>query len=124
MATLQSHKELIVWQKSIELAILVYALTKQYPKEETYGVTSQMRRSSVSIASNIAEGRSRGTTKDFLQFLRIAYGSAMELETQLLIARRVISQDNGMLGKTESLLNEVLRMLNVMIRRISEKSRT
>lgn len=85
--TIHSHKNLIVWQKGIELTKQVYLITDKFPREEIYGITSQMRRSAVSIPSNTAEGRSRGTRKDFVQFLRIAMGSASELETQIEIAK-------------------------------------
>lgn len=115
MATeVHSHKDLVVWQKAMDLVILVYRYTKDLPDSEKYGLISQMRRSSVSIPSNIAEGRKRGTRKDFHQFLLNAYGSGGELETQIEIARRlnlgnVIDRHN-----VEKLLDEVMRMLNVM----------
>jgi four helix bundle protein len=83
----QGYKELIVWQKAMTLVQEVYRITNSFPKEEVFGLTSQIRRAAVSIPSNIAEGRSRRTRKDFGQFLAIAYGSAAELETQLLIAK-------------------------------------
>ena len=86
---IQSYRDLIVWQKAVELSVAVYGLTEHYPKEEIYGLISQMRRASVSIASNIAEGRYRGTRKDFCQFLRIAFGSGAELETQIEISKRL-----------------------------------
>ena len=80
---IHSYKNLLVWQRSMDLVVAIYGLTKKFPKEEIYGLTSQMRRASVSIPSNIAEGRFRGTRKDYLQFLRIAYSSGAELETQM-----------------------------------------
>lgn len=108
-----SHENLIVWQKAVDLAIVVYELTKQFPRDEQYGLTSQMRRAAVSIPSNIAEGRRRGTDSEFRRFLSIAYGSGAELETQYVIARRL-----RYLPDTEtscrSLLDEVMRMLNSM----------
>ena len=82
-------KDLKVWQKSIDLAIEVYSLTKQYPSEEKFGLTSQINRSSVLISSNIDEGCGRHSKKEFHQFLAIANGSAYELETQLLISMRL-----------------------------------
>lgn len=78
---IQSHKDLVVWQKAIQLVTEVYELTKSFPKEELFGLTSQMRRAAVSIPSNIAEDRNRGSRKDFRQFLLIAFASANELET-------------------------------------------
>jgi len=87
--TINSYKDLIVWQKSMNLVVEVYKLTDNYPKTEIYGLTSQTRRSSVSIPSNIAEGRKRSSRKDYRQFLIIAYASGAELETQIEIAKRL-----------------------------------
>jgi four helix bundle protein len=83
------YQELIVWQKAMELVELVYRMSKQFPREEIYGLTSQIRRAAVSIPSNIAEGQGRSTTKDFLNFLSVARGSLREVETQLLISERL-----------------------------------
>src|SRR3989344_4786346 len=88
-AITKSYKDLIVWQKGVDLSVLVYELTEQFPRDERYALTSQMRRAVVSIPSNIAEGRCRSTKKDFCNFLHIALGSAAELETQIEIARRI-----------------------------------
>lgn len=92
---IQSHKDLVVWQKSIDLVIDIYGLTKTFPREELFGIISQMRRAAVYVPSNIAEGRNRATRKEYRHFLLIAYGSANELETQLLISTRLgyITQD-------------------------------
>src|SRR3989338_8957602 len=87
--SIKSHKDLIVWQKAVSLSLLVYRLTKDFPQREVYALSSRMRRAAVSIASNIAEGRSRRTRKDFQHFLHMAYGSVAELETQLLIAKQL-----------------------------------
>ena len=86
---MSSYKELIVWQKSIQLVIDIYKLTKIFPKEETYGLSSQMQRAVVSIPSNIAEGNDRNSSKEFSQFLRIARGSLAELETQIIISEKI-----------------------------------
>jgi four helix bundle protein len=118
---IHSYKDLIVWQRSIELVAAVYELTEKFPREEIYGLTSQMKRSAVSIPSNIAEGRFRGTKNDFAQFLRIAYGSGAELETQTEIAKRLPLTKNLSYIKIESLLNEVMKMLNTMIRNLNPK---
>lgn len=117
-----SYKELTVWQRAMELVAAVYKLTNYFPKEEMYGLTAQIRRSAVSIPANIAEGRCRGTKKDYLQFLRIAYGSGAELETHLEIAKRTFEGDSSNSVKVNSLLGEVMRMLNVMIRKFNPKS--
>ncbi len=97
------------------MVVVIYKLTSTFPKEEVYGLTSQMRRSAVSIPSNIAEGRYRGTRKDFMQFLRIAYGSGAELETQLEIANKLSFTKSPDYNKACILLSEVMRMLNSML---------
>ena len=119
---IHSHKDLIVWQKGIELSKHIYLLPERFPKEEIYGITSQMRRAAVSIPSNIAEGRSRGTRKDFVQFLRIAMGSASELETQLEIAKNLPQTKNLSYKEIDILLGEVSRMTMGMIKKLSIKS--
>lgn len=83
----KTHKDLDVWQEAMQLAQQTYSATATFPKEELYGLTQQVRRCSVSIASNIAEGAARGSTKEFMRFLYVALGSVAELETQLLLAR-------------------------------------
>lgn len=111
---IQTYKDLIVWQKSMDLVVAVYELTEQFPKSEMYGLTSQMRRCTVSIPSNIAEGRRRGSRKDYRHFLIIAYGSGAELETQIEIAKRLPFGTNLNYNKLDSLLIEVMKMLNKM----------
>jgi four helix bundle protein len=88
-AVIRSYRDLTVWQDAMTLAETAYRLTSGFPKDELYGMTSQMRRASVSIAANIAEGHGREHTRPFIQFLRIAQGSLKELETHLLLAERV-----------------------------------
>lgn len=109
---IHSYKDLVVWQRSMELVVAVYELTEQFPKSEMYGLTSQMRRSAVSIPSNIAEGRKRGSKKDYHHFLIIAYGSGAELETQIEIAKRLPFSKELNFTKVDGLLDEVMRMLN------------
>ncbi|OHA65928.1 MAG: hypothetical protein A2672_00600 [Candidatus Wildermuthbacteria bacterium RIFCSPHIGHO2_01_FULL_49_22b] len=113
---MHSYRELIVWQRSIELVLAVYKLTDLFPREEVYGLTSQMRRAAVSIPSNIAEGRFRGTKNDFLNFLRISYSSGAELETQVEIAKRLPKTSKLNYSEVDSLLEEVMKMLNKMIK--------
>lgn len=113
-----SYKELTVWQKSMELVTAVYKLTEQFPKEELYGLTSQLRRSAVSIPSNIAEGKYRGSKKDYVQFLRIAFSSGAELETQIEIAKRLPSTKNLGFIDIEATLEEVMKMLNALIKKL------
>ncbi len=112
---IKNHKDLIVWQKSVDLSVLIYEATEKFPREEMYGITSQMRRASISIASNIAEGRQRGTRKDFLHFVRIAKGSSAELETQIIICKRLDFSKNINYSKIEDTLEEIIRMLRSII---------
>lgn len=105
------HKELFVWQKAIELVVVVYRLTAKYPKEEMCGRIRQTRRAAVSIPSNIAEGQSRSTNKDFVHFLRIAYASGSELETQVTIAERLGFAKGSTRIELQSLLQEVQSMI-------------
>ena len=112
----ESFKQLIVWQKSMDLVRVVYSATSKMPKEEIFGLVSQMRRCAVSIPSNVAEGKKRKTKNDFLQFLRIADGSVGELETQIIIAKDLFRVDFSM---ADPLLEEVQKMLAVMIKRVS-----
>ncbi len=111
-----SFKDLIVWQKAVELAKEMYRATDKMPRREMFGLQSQMCRCAVSIPSNIAEGKRRSTRKDFLQFLHIADGSASELETQIIIAESVYPHLD--LKHSKSLLGEVQKMLGGMIKRL------
>ena len=114
-AVVRSHKDLIVWRKAVSLTENVYRLTHHFPREEQFGLTSQMRRSAISIASNIAEGSSRRTRAEFMQFLYIARGSLSELETQLEISVRL---GLAQLGQIDSDIEEVGRMLSALIKRL------
>ena len=107
------YENLEVWQKSIALVTNVYQLVKLLPKEETYALSDQIRRSAVSVPSNIAEGSSRNSKKEFIQFLYIALGSLCELETQLLIAENVGYLSN--ITKTRSEIISIKKMLNALI---------
>lgn len=106
----------------MQVVVAVYSLTEKYPQEELYGLTSQTRRSAVSIPSNIAEGRSRGTRKDFIHFLHIAYGSSAELQTQLEIAKRLLKTKDLGSDTVDTLLVEGMKMLNTMLKRLKAKS--
>ncbi len=107
-----SYRDLLVWQKAIKLVEEIYRLTKLFPKDELYGITSQVRRAAVSIPANIAEGYGRKHRQEYHQFIRIAFGSGTELETLLLIAERIRLADPQEFVKINELLNEVMRMLN------------
>ena len=116
----QSFRDLQVWQKAIQLTIAVYKVTQAFPREELYGLTSQIRRSAVSIPSNIAEGQGRLNTAEFRQFLGIARGSMCELQTQLEIARALEFGDRKQIECAESLSHEVGKMLFAMLRSLPD----
>lgn len=107
---MNKYKELKIWQKSVELAVSVYQVTNNFPKEEAYGITSQIRRSAVSIPSNIAEGAGRNSKKDFNNFLGISNGSTCELDTQLIIAHRVGFIDGVVLESVQQRIDEIQKM--------------
>jgi len=114
-----SYKDLIVWQKSIILVESIYLITKKFPKEEVYGLIQQMRRSAVSIPSNIAEGSMRGSKKDYRHFLQISKGSAAELNTQLEISLRLEYIDEEIFERGQDKITEILKMLSAIISKFS-----
>jgi four helix bundle protein len=118
---LKNFKDLKVWQKAYQLCLEIYRITRKFPKEEIYGITSQMRRSAISIPSNIAEGYGRRTKGEYIQSLYIAYGSNCELETQVLL-----SGDLGFIEKSEFLriqneIGDIERMLKGLIKSLNSK---
>ncbi len=115
----QDFRDLLVWKKAIELTVCVYKLTRGFPREEIYGLVSQMRRASVSIASNVAEGRGRLNPAEFRQFLGLAQGSAYELQTQLMVAKHLGIGQGDALTQAQSLSNEVSKMLGSFIETLS-----
>ena len=108
---MNNHKDLEVWKKSVELAKDVYEATKAFPKDEIFGLTSQMKRASVSIASNIAEGAARKGQREFVQFLYIAIGSASELDTHIEIAKAIGMGDAAVLNNLQQRTGTVKAML-------------
>jgi four helix bundle protein len=114
----ESYRDLLVWQRSIQLSLSIYRLTAGYPKEELFGLTSQIRRAGVSIASNIAEGHGRISTGEYKQFLGMARGSNAEVETQLVISRELGYGDPQTLNEAVGLADEVGRMLNALLKRL------
>ena len=112
---MQSYKDLIVWQKSVQLVTELYCVTEKFPKTEIFGLTSQIRRASVSIPANIAEGYARKHKKEYIQFLRIAFGSGAELETLLVISKNLGFIKDDSIIKVNELLDEVMRMLNKLV---------
>lgn len=114
------YRDLIVWQKGIALAKLIYALTKDFPNEEKFGLVSQMRRASVSVPSNIAEGQARHTTGEFIQFISHAEGSVAELDTQLHLAAELGFATTEQAAPCFDLLGDLRRMLNGLRRKLAE----
>jgi four helix bundle protein len=117
----KSHKDLQVWRSSIELARLVYRVTSEFGREEQFGLTTQMRRASVSIASNIAEGAARSGTKEFVQFLYIASGSASELQTQVEIAKGLFDEKRAKLETLQRDAESLSRMIHGLIRSLKSR---
>jgi four helix bundle protein len=113
-----TYKNLLVWQKAIDLVVAIYQLTEKYPREEIFGLISQIRRSAISIPYNIAEGRLRGSEKEFKQFLRVAFASGGELETQIFLSKQLPKTLNLDYSKVEQLLSEVMKMLNKLLSKI------
>jgi four helix bundle protein len=117
---MHDYKKLKIWEESVRFAVEVYEATSTFPKEEMYGLVSQLRRASVSVPSNIAEGSKRSTKKDFKSFLVIAHGSGAEIETQLLISKelKLISEKKYLQLITK--LDEIMRMIPSFIKSISD----
>lgn len=118
---LKNYKELKVWQKSYQLCLEIYGVTKGFPKDETYGLTSQIRRAAVSVPSNIAEGYGRKTTPEYLRSLYIAYGSHCELETQILLSGDLGYINGTDIKKILENIGEVERMLKGLMRSLENK---
>jgi four helix bundle protein len=118
----QSYRDLVVWQRSMALTVAVYRLTQDFPREEQYGLTSQIRRSVVSVPSNIAEGQGRLGPGEFRQFLGIARGSNCEVQTQLEIARSLNFGNPELIDEAEALSNEIRKMLFALLDSIKSPS--
>lgn len=119
---MNTYQDLLVWQKSIDLVEEVYKLVDKFPKEEVFGLNSQIKRASVSISSDIAEGRMPGGAQEFKRFLLIAFASGAELETQIIIAKRLPKTKNLVYNKVDDLLLEVMKMLNKLINQLEPKA--
>jgi four helix bundle protein len=116
---LKNHKDLDVWKKSIDLVAQIYEISKNFPKEEMFGLQGQVRRAAISIPSNIAEGASRNSKKEFIQFLYVALGSASEVETQIILAQKI-----GYLNDVNKILlniEDIKKMLNGLISFLRKK---
>jgi four helix bundle protein len=112
----RNYRDLIAWQKGMDLVESIYRISARFPKEEMYGLTSQIRRAAVSIPSNIAEGQGRASDGELVRFLRFAYGSLCEVETQILIAQRLSYLDGDSVNRLIDQTAEVGRVLNGLIR--------
>ena len=113
-----SYRDLLVWQRAVQMSVAIYRLTASFPKQEVFGLTSQLRRAGVSVASNIAEGYGRLTTGEYKQFLGMARGSILEVQTQLVISRELDFGDVEALNRAEAFSEEVGKMLAAILRKL------
>ena len=118
---MESYRELKVWEQAMNLAVACYETTKTFPREELFGMASQIRRSASSIPANIAEGWGRQSTGDYIKFLRVAQGSLKELETHLILSHRVGLLDADTIQKLDSRTTEIGKMLAALIRSVQQK---
>jgi four helix bundle protein len=121
--TIQSFRDLKVWQRAMDLTLALYKLTQTFPREEIYGLTSQLRRAGVSVASNIAEGFGRRSRSDYRSYLCKARGSVLEIQTQLEIARQLGYGDPAQIANAEAMADESSRMLSALIEKLGVRAR-
>jgi len=121
MPKIENFKDLNIWKVGIKIVNEIYIITKQFPVDELYGITAQTRRSAVSIPSNIAEGFKRYHVKEYKRFLRIALGSAAELETQLIIVQELKWIDNQNLVNIFDMLNHLARMITALLNKLPKR---
>jgi four helix bundle protein len=121
MTAVKDYRELIVWQKAMDLVETIYLTTKAFPKDELYGLTSQIRRAAISIPSNIAEGNGRNTTRDYVHFLGMAYGSVKEVETQVLIAERLQYINSTRSNELVKMTGEISRLVSGLMNSLNRK---
>jgi len=123
MSEIKSYKDLLIWEKGIEIVALTYKIVSSFPKDELYALSSQIKRSSISISSNIAEGYGRQSTQNYIQFIKIARGSLCELETQLLVAKKLdFIQDEKLFSELINQITEESKMINSFLNKL-EKSK-
>jgi four helix bundle protein len=122
MGSINSHRDLIAWQKAFDFATAVYEATKSFPTDERFGLISQLRRGAVSVVSNIAEGYGRGSTADYVRFLRTSRGSLYEIDTQLLLALRLEFLSDGVHRALQNQLDESAKVLAGLIRSIEPQT--
>lgn len=118
---IQSHRDLTVWKLGMEIAEAVYQITREFPKDELYGLTSQLRRAAVSVPANIAEGNARSSTKEYLHMLSVSVGSLAEVETYLELAIRLHYSSPASIHKLEELIGQERRMLRGLQRSLRNK---
>ncbi len=117
-----THKDLLVWQKSMALAVAIHKATQYFPSHELYGITSQMRRAAISIPSNIAEGHGRQSSKELVRFLYVALGSTAELETQIILAYHFNYLSENQMTELSSKVAEIAKMMTALIKRVEIKA--
>lgn len=117
----RTHKDLDVWKKSVRLVVDIYKLTRRFPPDERFGLTAQIRRASTSVPANIAEGWGRGSTKEFIQFLKIARGSLTELDTHLVVSGELGYVDKSESARIDITVSDVGKMLNRLISALQTK---
>jgi len=120
-AKVKSYKDLVVWRKSITLVKIVYQLTRSYPADERFGLVSQMRRTAVSVPSNLAEGHARNTTGEFIQFISHAEGSLAELETQVILSVELAFCSSVEVQPLQALIGEVQKMAGALRRSLASR---
>jgi four helix bundle protein len=119
--SVKDYRELIAWQKAMDLVETIYRVTGTFPREEIYGLTSQIRRAAISIPSNIAEGNGRNTTRDYVHFLGVAYGSVKEVETQTLIAERLRYINSARSTELVTMTGEIARLISGVMNSLNRK---
>ena len=120
MAKIQSHRDLLVWQKGMDLVVAIYAVSKQFPPEERYGLIQQATRAAVAVPASIAEGHARGTRRDYAHFVSIARGSLMEVGTYVMIVERLNLADQKSVAEVLERMTELSRMLTALRQRLIE----
>ena len=121
-SSFRSHKDLDVWKKSVRLVVDLYTVTRRFPPDERFGLTSQIRRASTSVPANIAEGWGRGSTKEYIHFLKIARGSLTELDTHLIVSGELGLVDKSESARIETAISDIGKMLNRLIKVLERKA--
>jgi four helix bundle protein len=115
------HKDLIVWQKAVAFAVSIHEATGRYPRSERFGLVAQLRRAAVSVASNVAEGSARGSTREFMHFLHVARGSLVEVQTQLVVSHQVGYLIDSEFERLDRAVDELARILNAVLTGLAKR---